>query len=301
MQEFIMLVGLPASGKSTVANEYMGKGYLIFSSDAIRKELFGDENDQTDNNLVFNTLHNRIRTAMKDGFSVVYDATNINAKRREGFLREMAKVNCHKHCVFMATPYSVCVMRNQKRERKVPMSAMERMRKGIDIPYYFEGWDEITVRRVKLVAPYEPFDLVDSLLNYNQENPHHEFTLGAHMKEAWRYAVNEEYNMYVQWAALVHDIGKPATKTFTKMNGTTDGSAHYYSHQNVGAYDSLFLNYPKEVTDKDKLHIAVLINYHMIPYTFGKGNIGKDKMRERLGDEIYNEVMQVHNCDVNAH
>ena len=75
MQEFVMLVGLPASGKSTVANEYMGKGYLIFSSDAIRKELFGDENDQTDNNLVFNTLHNRIRTAMKDGFSVVYDAT----------------------------------------------------------------------------------------------------------------------------------------------------------------------------------------------------------------------------------
>ena len=107
MQEFVMLVGLPASGKSTVANEYMGKGYLIFSSDAIRKELFGDENDQTDNNLVFNTLHNRIRTAMKDGFSVVYDATNINAKRREGFLREMAKVNCHKHCVFML--WSVCV------------------------------------------------------------------------------------------------------------------------------------------------------------------------------------------------
>ena len=39
----------------------------------------------------------------------------------------------------------------------------------------------------------------------------------------------------------------------------------------------------------------------MIPYTFGKGHTGKDKMRERLGDEIYNEVMQVHNCDVNAH
>lgn len=301
MQEFVMLVGIPASGKSTVAEEYMGKGYLIFSSDAIRKELFGDENCQSDNNLVFNTLHNRIRSAMNDGFNVVYDACNINAKRREAFLREVGRIGCKKHCVFMATPYSVCVIRNQKRKRKVPIAAMERMRNSFDIPYYFEGWDEITVRRVKVVSAYEPFDYVDSLLNYDQCNPHHALTLGAHMKEAWRYAVNNEFNMYVQWAALVHDIGKPATKTYTKMNGTVDTNAHYYSHENVGAYNSLFLDYPKELTEADILHIAVLVNYHMIPYTFGKGNVGKGKMKERLGDKIFAEVMQLHDCDVNAH
>lgn len=85
------------------------------------------------------------------------------------------------------------------------------------------------------------------------------------------------------------------------MNGTTDDNAHYYNHQNVGAYDSLFLDYPKELKDDDILHIAVLINYHMIPYTFGKGNDGRNKMRNRLGNSIYDEVMQLHDCDVNAH
>lgn len=301
MSEIVVLVGLPASGKSTIAEKYAKGGYSVFGYEKVRKELSENFGVQSDDDSVFKVLQSRIRAALLDGKNVVYDAANINAKRRESFLSEVDRLGCHKHCIFMAVPYSVCVIRNQKRENRVPFQTMERMRKAFDIPYYFEGWDEITINRMKTACDYEPFDYVESFVNVSIDNPIHSLTLGSHMKEAWRYAVNQEYNEYVQWAALLHDIGKPATKTFTKMNGCVDNVAHYYNHQNVGAYNALFMDYPKELTDKDILHIALLINYHMVPYTFGNGNVGRDKMRKRLGDEIYNEMMQVHYCDINAH
>lgn len=301
MNEFIMLVGLPASGKTTVAKKYENEGYDLFSSDGIISELFEKKYDKNKSDIVFETLHQRIRESISAGHNVIYDATNINARRREDFLRRINELGCKKHCIFMAVPYSVCVIRNQKRDNSVPFSAMERMRKTFDIPYYFEGWDEITVYKEDSVCKFEPFDYVDSFANTEQDSPNHSLTLGGHMKEAWRYAVNQEYNYYVQWAALLHDIGKPATKTFTKMNGVVDSRAHYYNHQNVGAYNSLFLDYPKELSNEDILHIALLINYHMVPYTFGTSDNGRNKMKKKLGNEIYEEMMQVHYCDINAH
>ena len=49
----IMMIGIPGSGKSTIANELLEKWELnngkIFSSDEYRKIICGDENDQTQN------------------------------------------------------------------------------------------------------------------------------------------------------------------------------------------------------------------------------------------------------------
>ena len=62
MPVLVMLMGLSGSGKSTLAEEYAKlSGGKVFSSDKIREELFGDENDQTHNGEVFNELHKRIK------------------------------------------------------------------------------------------------------------------------------------------------------------------------------------------------------------------------------------------------
>ena len=57
----IVMVGIPASGKSYKAKE-LSELYNanIYSSDTYRKELLGDENCQDNNELVFNTLFNDI-------------------------------------------------------------------------------------------------------------------------------------------------------------------------------------------------------------------------------------------------
>lgn len=84
MPMFYMMVGLPGSGKSFTAESIPNA--VVHSSDAIRAEVLGDENDQTQQDLVFQTLHKRVLQDLVDGKDVVYDATNINYKRRIGFL-----------------------------------------------------------------------------------------------------------------------------------------------------------------------------------------------------------------------
>lgn len=52
-----MLVGLPASGKSTYAKKLSKKeNAIILSSDELRKELFGNINNQNHNAEVFKEL-----------------------------------------------------------------------------------------------------------------------------------------------------------------------------------------------------------------------------------------------------
>lgn len=60
---FIMMVGLPGSGKSTYAKTLTlnGKPYIIHSSDNLREELYGDAAIQGDNNKLFAELHKRIK------------------------------------------------------------------------------------------------------------------------------------------------------------------------------------------------------------------------------------------------
>ena len=122
--KFIMLCGLPASGKSTKAKE-LAKEYnaTIYSSDALREEMFGDVNDQGHNQELFTELHKRIKDCLRDSGNAIMDCTNINYKRRMAFLAELKNIPCEKICVLMATPYEWCLKRNAERERKVPEEA----------------------------------------------------------------------------------------------------------------------------------------------------------------------------------
>ena len=80
--KFYMLVGISGSGKSFVAEQVkrIYKNHLVnievHSSDAIRKELWGDENDQQNPQKVFQILHKRVKNALSEGKDVIYDATN---------------------------------------------------------------------------------------------------------------------------------------------------------------------------------------------------------------------------------
>ena len=111
----VMMVGLPASGKSTIAyNLAMENNYIVFSSDALREELYLDINDQTHNHELFVELHKRIKTALKEGNNVIYDACNLSSKRRVAFLQELKRIPCRKECIIAATPYEQCLRKSDK-------------------------------------------------------------------------------------------------------------------------------------------------------------------------------------------
>ena len=144
MDTFYMMVGLPASGKSTYA-EKLVKGTItrVRSSDDLREELLGNVNDMSQNSSIFDILHSLIKADIYEGSDSVYDATNLKAVYRKNFLDSLKLLECKKVCVYMKCPYEVCMERNLSRERVVPKDVMERMNKFLEPPTLDEGWDEI--------------------------------------------------------------------------------------------------------------------------------------------------------------
>jgi predicted kinase len=137
------MVWLPASGKSTYAKELSQKEEaIIVSSDEIRKELLGDINDQTQNQLVFEEVEKRIIAGLKK-VNVIYDATNLKKERRIAFLNKIKNIKAIKYAMVMATPLKECLERNENRERKVPENIITEMSNNFDVPQYGEGFNYI--------------------------------------------------------------------------------------------------------------------------------------------------------------
>lgn len=307
MAELIYLVGLPGSGKSTYANKLKEKGYKVFSSDSIRKELYGDESIQGDGNKVFNILHKRISENLKNNVNCIYDSTGISSKRRMSFLNSISNIKCTKICILFATPYEICLERNSKRDRKVPEDVIRRMYTNFNIPYYYEGWNDIRivwgvdeVDKYNMLG-YEFSNICNKWKNYNQNNSHHSLTLGEHLRKAFKIAKDKDFSLNTQFASSLHDCGKPFVASFTDSKGNPSKDCHYYKHENVSAYISLFMLINNVLFRKnDILYICTLINLHMKPYTW-KEEKTKEKYKNLLGERMYKDLMDLHYCDVNAH
>lgn len=296
---FTMIVGLPGSGKSAYAKELSEKtNAKICSSDAIREELNGDINSQSNNEEVFKLLHKRIKEYLANGESVIYDATNINSRRRKAFLSELKNISCRKNCIIIAVPFDECCKRNELRERVVPVEVIEKMYKSWNTPYFFEGWDSITIKRNEYKTNVIGFWIANHM-NFNQDNPHHTMTLGEHCMAVGKYLEDDKTLLC---AGMMHDCGKPFTKSFINSKGEETNIAHYYQHHCVGAYNSLFYIYPNDV---DPLKVSIIINLHMHPYFWEKdinnGEKTMGKYKKLWGEELFDNVMRLHGADLNAH
>ena len=297
-----MMVGLAASGKSTKAKELAEEHDAeIFSSDSLREEMFGNVNDQSHNQELFVELHRRIKNRLRGGKSAIMDATNLNYKRRMAFLAELKNITCTKICVVMATPYVECLRRNAERDRKVPEYTIERMYHNINIPYWYEGWDDIKIIGLPC-AYYNVDETVNLLVGYDQGNSHHTFTLGDHLWEAYDYYcmhyLDEDRDTATSIATVLHDIGKPACRSEINSRGINDGNVHYYNHQYTSAYDSLFVT-----STFDRLDVAIRIMWHMQPYFWEKDKNEKlhNKYRKLWGEDLYHDIMHLHFADKSAH
>lgn len=317
MSTLVFLVGLPASGKSTFAKLKELVGYKVHSSDAIRKELYGNECEQKDGDKVFQLLYKRIAQDLKNGKDCVLDSTGLTRKRRSAFLNYLhsSKIDCVKKCYFFATPIEECLERNKSRDRVVPEYVIKRMYKSIEIPQWYEGWDDIivlwgSVDSYKHIPPYyhSPQGLMKwmKIWTYDQGNSHHKLTLGQHCFKAREVATENNFGLDVSLAALLHDIGKPYTRTNKNAKGIPDGEIHYYGHENVSAYLSLFVQYElikngSILGDKDDiLYVAQLISLHMLPYSW-EANGMPEKWMYRLEPQMYDDLWALHRCDVEAH
>lgn len=295
--KMIMLVGLPGSGKSTWAKQRSNQlHYEIFSSDAVRKELYGNESDQRDPQKVFQILHKRIRDALLEGTDCIYDATNLSSKTRRNFLQYISDVECFKMAYVIWSDFNMCLVRNKKRERKVPEDVIKRMLMRFEMPAKWEGFDVIHVFYMDTSNPaFTRRYYTKKMRNFAQENPHHSLCLGNHCDRTANYLSPVEVTTSVLLAARWHDIGKLFTKTYDE-----NGCAHYYNHHNVGAYVFLgiFSDYSGPLTEL--YEATALITHHMAPY-FWKEDKTREKYKSLWGEDFYDKIMRLHEADKAAH
>lgn len=300
MSKFIIMCGLPGSGKSTYAKSI--ENAIVISTDEIRKEINGDENNQDNATLVFDIAFNRIRSFLenKKFENVVFDATNINYKKRMDIINRFKKYADKIECHFIWATYEECLERNSKRERVVPEEVIKRMYFNFYVPQYFEGYDDIKL--IENSSKKETMEKLKEKMNIDQENPNHKLTLLEHSTKGAEYICKkysgDRFIELITKVTLLHDIGKIKTKTFINTKGETTNIAHYYSHEKVGAYDSFL--YTKEEDDYIRFYIAKLIQWHMLLHQdLSEKSINKYK--EKLGRGFWEYLNILHEADLAGH
>lgn len=290
MSKFMMLIGASGCGKSTIAQKFAKNGAVIMSSDAMREEMWGDASDQQSPGLVFDELNKRTMAALKAGQDVVYDATNMNAKRRAAFLRHLSRnvddleLECH---LVVAEPQR-CLDNQFNRERQVPEYAVRRQLICFQMPTMAEGW-------TKPIYVHNPFyreglldEMTQAMVGVSQKGPWHQETLDAHNILVESHAKRMGYAPIVVEMAKYHDIGKP----FTRSVGD-DGKTHFFGHANVGAYSYLSAVAPTGELSYDTWYRAMMIAHHMDFMV----NPNHERLLQELGPELYRDLMQLHHAD----
>lgn len=290
MPEAIFCIGIAASGKTTWAHQQ--KGYIVLDSDQLRLELWGSETDQRDPHKVFDLMYKRGREQLLNGNSVIFCSTNLSMKYRMHAIRQLSNIpNIKFRAVIFNVPVNICRENNKKRARQVPDWLFERQIKQFQCPTVTEGFDSI-----EIITPFEynQIEFAHSMWDDvraagSQDNPHHTLTLYDHLQACInklnlsKLPIDDENSKNLCVAAALHDIGKAYTRSYDE-----NGIAHYYSHEAYGAYLTMNMHC--------RLEIIQLVNYHMLPFNTSAILTWK----KRLGDDLWNKIMILHEADLAA-
>ncbi|MBA3855539.1 MAG: hypothetical protein C0507_01400 [Cyanobacteria bacterium PR.3.49] len=120
MKRIILLIGVPGSGKTTLAAKIAQKGFTILNADSIRQELYGDAGEQGEPEAVFKIFFERMEKLMEQGTDLIIDNTNANPKHRKQILDRAKQFEYNDVQLWLLdTPLAVCIARNKNRQRVV--------------------------------------------------------------------------------------------------------------------------------------------------------------------------------------
>lgn len=154
MPTLYMLIGVPASGKSTWVKQNQGSALVASSDDYIEQQAEKKGTTYSDVFDVYIKAANThaietARKAFSDKLDLIWDQTNLTKNGRRNKLKMVPK-DYKKVAVFFPTPH-IDVLKNRLASRpgkNIPDYVMTSMMKTIEKPTKDEGFDEIIVNTV---------------------------------------------------------------------------------------------------------------------------------------------------------
>jgi predicted kinase len=152
------LIGVPGAGKSTFAQKLAKLEHSqIIATDAIRKQLYGDEAIQGNWCEVEAEVLHQINISISQNIPVIYDATNAKRAWRIDLLQKLdsfqPRLKSNNHNVdkvmwigwYFKTDLAICKQWNQARNRQVPDIILEQMAENLTNfpPIVDEGFKQI--------------------------------------------------------------------------------------------------------------------------------------------------------------
>lgn len=166
MKKLILMCGIPASGKSTIADilsVYMNNAPIV-SMDGIREMLFGTRKCQKQGDLIYTLAVNKTIRLFQECDIVIFDATNRTKKAREKLIEDIQTYyDCYVYCIFVNTPVDIALDRNSNRDEsiQVPPAVIHRMYNTLQPPTN----DEYSYEKIFEITP-ESLDIYQDLV-YN--------------------------------------------------------------------------------------------------------------------------------------
>ncbi len=133
MKQLVVLRGLPGSGKSTWAKQWVAeeRGRVRVNKDDIRMMLFNVEFDPKNEAVVHDVFLQNVRIHLSRGRSVVADNTHLKAsyvKELHALAASIGNVEVIEK--WMNVDLNECIRRNFARERQVPVDVLRQMDKS---------------------------------------------------------------------------------------------------------------------------------------------------------------------------
>ena len=140
MSTMICLSGLPGSGKTTWAKEFLKKHpeYHYFSPDVYYERINGDDRIRDNTFEVWMTMFQEIHKAEQAGYDVLIDSDNLTYAQRNQWIEWFPNFDIH-YLFYIEEDYAVCLDRVSKRRRAIPSDIMQE--KFLKLQNPFESYD----------------------------------------------------------------------------------------------------------------------------------------------------------------
>ena len=129
--EIILMVGLPLSGKSTVADNMkkspLNDHFTIVCPDDIRMALYGQEFVYSGEKFVWAIVDTTIRALLLRGQSVIVDSTNKTRWERQQWSRVAQEFGIPLRIIHVSTSPKECIRRAKETHREEMIEIIEGM------------------------------------------------------------------------------------------------------------------------------------------------------------------------------